>query len=141
MKHRLAAAVAAGTLVFLFVWQQVQATRLGFELDGARRAVQEAKARNAYLRLELERRTAPAELASLAREKLGMLPPHPESVVLLAQAAERPRPVAETQPARVAEAASRTGGKVLLAAGPRPNPRLGTQLLSWLLPSDLPRWR
>ena len=84
------AATGVAALVFLFAWEQVQATRLGFELDGARRGVQEAGSRNAYLRLELERRTAPAELALSARDRLGMLPPSPDAIVMLEHAASRP---------------------------------------------------
>ncbi|MBI4346782.1 MAG: hypothetical protein HY553_07990 [Elusimicrobia bacterium] len=136
---RWLAATGAAALVFLFVWQQVQATRLGFELDGARRSVQETRARCAYLRLELERRTAPAELALSAREKLGMLPPSPDSVVMLEHAAARP--TAAPEPVLVARAprGPSPGGPPLPEASGKP--RVGTHLLSWLLPPDTPRWR
>ncbi|MBI5200416.1 MAG: cell division protein FtsL [Elusimicrobia bacterium] len=137
MKQWLAATGAA-TLVFLFAWEQVQATRLGFELDGARRGVQEARSRHAYLRLELERRTAPAELASMARDRLGMLPPSPDAVVVLEHAASRPSAPIET----IAAIAPRVPAPRLQPGDAPPvRARIGTHLLSWLLPPDAPRWR
>src|SRR5438105_4405305 len=89
MTKKLAAAACAG-VVFVVAWERVQTTRLGFELEKTRHAAQEARDKNAYLRLELERRTAPAELASLARERLGMVPPSPGAIVELEQAQDRP---------------------------------------------------
>lgn len=133
------AATGAAALVFVFVWQQVQATRLGFELDGARRGVQEARARNAYLRLELERRTAPAELALLARDRLGMLPPSPDAIVMLEHASARPTVPVEVLVAKGPDRLAPAGP----AAGDAPGvkARIGTQLLSWLLPPEAPSWR
>ena len=139
-------AVAAGG-VFLIVAEQVEATKLGFQLDDARRLLDKTRERGDYLRFELERRTTPTELATLARERLGMVPPSPDAVVELERANDRPLQA----PPLLADA-----GAALFegpAAAPAPvAARLEglrfaglaaarTQLLSWLLPPDPPRWR
>ncbi|MBI4422703.1 MAG: cell division protein FtsL [Elusimicrobia bacterium] len=139
MKRWLAATTAAAA-GFLFVWEQVQATRLGFELDRARRCVQEARGRTAHLRLELERRTAPAELASLARERLGMVPPSPDSLVILAQAAARPleAPAALPRPRAAGLTVAAAAAETLAPAGA--GHVLRSQLLSWLRPPEPDAW-
>lgn len=80
-------------LILLLVWEQVQATRLGYRVEEARGAVQAQENQNAYLRLELQRWKSPARLSEAARRRLGMQPALPSSIVLLpAPPPERPAP-------------------------------------------------
>ena len=83
-------AAAAAALAFLFLTEQVQATRLGYELGSARMEFNTRRDRVAYLRLELDRLHSPERLARLAKTRLGMRPPTPESVLVLGNNVERP---------------------------------------------------
>ena len=86
---RRAAKIASGALLLLaLVWQHVQATRLGYEVERSRRQVQSLKGRLAGLRAELEAASAPARLAERARTRLGMFPASPESLRRLPEAPE-----------------------------------------------------
>jgi len=88
-------AASAAALAFVFLTEQVQATRLGYELGSARSAIKARRDRVAYLRLELDRLHAPQRLASLAQSRLGMTPPMPESLIVLGNTVDRPLRVAE----------------------------------------------
>ncbi|MBI3549912.1 MAG: cell division protein FtsL [Elusimicrobia bacterium] len=108
-------------LTFLFVWQQIQSVRLGYEVEKARTSIEDQKRRNAYLKLEIERQMAPAEISRLARERLKMSAPAPGAIVVLDTG--RTQDAAAASPARLArwpKAALRTTRNWLLAARPRP---------------------
>ncbi|MCX5788658.1 MAG: hypothetical protein NTX64_09185 [Elusimicrobia bacterium] len=159
--NRWVAAAAGGA--FLLVTEQIQATHLGFELDKTQRSVREARDHEAHLRFQLDQETTPGELAVLARSRLGMIPPNPDAVVLLDQANDRPvqAPPPLFATAGPAEELSPAGAPRVGTAEPHiaiAEPRVGaaerfdrvrsagasilrTQLLSWLLPPDSPRWR
>lgn len=84
MKTKTIVLCAAGTaMAFLLVWEQVQATRLGYKVSRRRAQLRRRLDRTAYLRLELARVQAPARLAVEARRRLGMAPAGPESLVFL----------------------------------------------------------
>jgi len=72
------------SLVFLFyVWGKLDLVRVGYQLDelsSKRAALQREHDR---LQLDLSRLTAPNRIAWEAREKLNLLPPRPEQVVLV----------------------------------------------------------
>lgn len=104
----LIAALAAPSLLFL--WEQTQATRLGYRVSKVQAEVKRANARLDYLRLELERLGAPESIADAARRRLGMAPPLPESVVVLGAARFAPPPA--------------------VAAAPRPEPPQAPPLLA-----------
>lgn len=108
--------VALALPALLFLWEQVQATRLGYEVSRTQAEVKRAHARLDYLRLELERLGAPESVASAARRRLGMAPPLPESVVVLGAARVAPPPpaLAAAPKPRMPEAPP------LLAARPAP---------------------
>ncbi|MBI4051574.1 MAG: hypothetical protein HY400_03620 [Elusimicrobia bacterium] len=83
-KIRFAVGVlVASLLVFLFVWQHVQATRLGYEVQDVRKNIQWQKSKNAYTRLQLQRLVSPARIAQEASRRLGMSAPGPTQIVLL----------------------------------------------------------
>lgn len=85
----IVASLSAG-LLFVFLWQQLQATRLGYAMGRARAEVRTQRERNAYLRMELARLCAPERLAREARSRLGMAPPVPEAIVFLGSTVARP---------------------------------------------------
>ncbi len=70
--------LSASLVVLALVWQHIQATRLGYQVEGSRRQAQALKARIASLRAELESSLSPAQLALRARSRLGMQPASPE---------------------------------------------------------------
>ena len=79
----IALCAACTSLVFLFVWEQVQATRLGYKVSRRRAELRQRQDRTAYLRIELARLRAPARLAEEAQRRLQMAPAEPESLVFL----------------------------------------------------------
>lgn len=85
---------AIASLAFLFLTEQVQATRLGYELGSTRSELKTRKDRVAYLQLELDQLHTPERLAHLAKSRLGMRPPAPESLIVLGNEVDRPLHVA-----------------------------------------------
>ncbi|TBR17465.1 hypothetical protein EPO15_16820 [bacterium] len=115
-KRTLLTIVALASPLLLFLWEQVQATRLGYEVSKTQTEVKRAQARLDYLRLELERLGAPESVAAAARRRLGMSAPLPESVVVLGAARIAPPPPAAVAVAAPVEAEA----PPLLAARPGP---------------------
>ncbi|NNN04860.1 MAG: hypothetical protein HKL90_03070 [Elusimicrobia bacterium] len=83
------AARFAGTaaLVLFLCWQHVQATRLGYRVESARREAAQRRGRVESLRLDLERRLSPQQVAARAA-RLGMVPADPRA---LRRLEDRPR--------------------------------------------------
>jgi hypothetical protein len=71
------------SLVLVFIWEQVQSTRLGYRVEQTRGAMQTQENLNAYLRTELQKFKSPARLMEQAKRRLKMDPPAPSSIVLL----------------------------------------------------------
>lgn len=86
---RLTAGIAATAAVFAFLWQQIQATRLGYEVGEARAVLRRQREANEYLRLELAGLNSPERLAREAQARLGMSPPTPESLIVLGSPGQR----------------------------------------------------
>lgn len=84
-KNYIIPSVAVLGSVFLFLWQQVQATRLGYVVGQTRAALHQQQEHNAYLRLELAHLQAPERIAKDAHGRLGMSAPNPESLVFLGE--------------------------------------------------------
>lgn len=82
-KKTLVTLLALASPLFLFLWEQVQATRLGYRVSKTQTELRRSRERVAYLRLELESLNAPESVAAAARRRLQMAPPQPESVVVL----------------------------------------------------------
>lgn len=72
--------VGAALLVLALAWQHVQATRLGYQVERARRQCRVLKGRVAALEMQFESRLSPAELARLAESRLSMEPASPEAI-------------------------------------------------------------
>jgi len=79
---------AASLLGLALVWQHIQATRLGYQVEQARREGNILKGRIAALRIDLETDLSPAQLAQTAKSRLGMFPAGPEALRFL----DRPVP-------------------------------------------------
>lgn len=80
--RRTAKFAGLGTLGLLLCWQHVQATRLGYEVESARRCVREMRSRVAGLRNRVDETLSPAALASRAGS-LGMVAAAPEALRVL----------------------------------------------------------
>lgn len=74
--------MAASLVVLGLAWQQVQATRLGYQVEKARRAEQLLRGRLGALQMKLETDLSPAQLANQAKA-LGMIQAGPESLRVL----------------------------------------------------------
>ena len=73
----------ASLLVLAMVWQHIQATRLGYEVESSRKETHRLKGRIASLQMDLQRSVSPARLASQARSRLGMFPVNPASLRIM----------------------------------------------------------
>lgn len=82
----MAGFAALALLTFLFLWEQVQATQLGYEVGKAQKTLRSQTQTNAHLRFELARLNAPERLAKEAEERLQMAPPDPERQIFLGKA-------------------------------------------------------
>ena len=80
--HRNLKIAAIGFSVLALVWQHIQATRLGYEVEKARRESHQLAARIGAMQMDLQVSVSPARLAARA-ERLGMFPASPESLRLL----------------------------------------------------------
>lgn len=71
--------IGAGALVLFLCWQHVQATRLGYQVETARRQARRLDSRVAELRVQLEERLSPGEVAARASQ-LGLVPVSPDAL-------------------------------------------------------------
>jgi hypothetical protein len=74
----------AGALVLFLCWQHVQATRLGYQVESARRETMGRRGRVAALRVELEQRLSPEQVAARAA-RLGLVPAAPDALRRLSE--------------------------------------------------------
>lgn len=94
MKKRkyLTLIATAGGLFLAFVWESVQATKLGYCVEQARRELKSAQNTNEYLRHELQSSLSPDRLQALAQQRLGMIAPDPDQIIMLGEPHEKVRP-------------------------------------------------
>ena len=65
--------IAAGAFFLMaMVWQHVQATRLGYQVEKARQKILAMRCANGALRMQLESQLSPVNLSLQARGRLGM---------------------------------------------------------------------
>ncbi len=69
----------AGALVLFLCWQHVQATRLGYRVEAARKEATVRHGRVTALRMELEAVLSPEQVAARAG-KLGLIPATPDAL-------------------------------------------------------------
>jgi hypothetical protein len=69
--------------VLALAWQQIEATRLGYQVERSRAQLHALQGRLGTLQMDLQTSLSPAQLALQARTKLGMQPASPECLRLL----------------------------------------------------------
>jgi hypothetical protein len=69
----------AGALVLFLCWQHVQATRLGYRVEAARKQARDLTSRVDSLRMRLDERLSP-EAVAVRAERLGMVPAAPAAL-------------------------------------------------------------
>jgi NAD(P)-dependent dehydrogenase (short-subunit alcohol dehydrogenase family) len=74
----------AGALVLFLCWQHVQATRLGYQVESARRETLELRGRVAAMRVDLDERLSPEQVAARAA-RLGFVPASPDALRRLSE--------------------------------------------------------
>jgi len=79
---KLSILAAAGAVFFLFAWENVQATRLGYNIEGLRREIKDLENSNNYLKKEIRTSLSPEKLQTEAL-KIGLVYPEPDALVLL----------------------------------------------------------
>lgn len=67
---------------FLFAWENVQAVKLGYNIEKLRREIKDLESANTYLKKEIQVSLSPEKLEAEAT-RLGMVYPEPGAVVLL----------------------------------------------------------
>lgn len=75
--------VVASLGVLALAWQQIEATRLGYRVEAARKNVTSLQGRLGALQMDLQTSLSPAQLAQQARTRLGMQPASPDSLRIL----------------------------------------------------------
>jgi len=86
----LALVVACASLITIgglaFIWQRYEFVRLGFEVASLRQRQTQLLERIGPLEIEVEYLSRPERIETIARERLGMQPPKPGSVIVLQRA-------------------------------------------------------
>ena len=79
---RLALLAAAGAVFFIYAWENLQATRLGYDIEGIRKDIKDFENANNYLKKEIRISQSPERLQAEAL-KLGLIYPEPDALVVL----------------------------------------------------------
>ena len=69
-------------VLFVFVWENIQATKLGYRIENTRQEIKEFTNANKYLSKEIQTALSPENLQKKAL-MLGMIYPEPASVIIL----------------------------------------------------------
>ena len=81
---------AAGAVFFVYAWENIQATRLGYSIEGLRKEIKDLENTNNYLKKEIRVSLSPEKLQAEAL-KIGLVYPEPDALVLLDDsAADKP---------------------------------------------------
>jgi hypothetical protein len=86
---RLALLAAAGAVFFIYAWENLQATRLGYGIEGLRKEIKDSENANKYLKKEIRLSLSPEKLQAEAL-KLGLVYPEPDALVMLDDAGNKP---------------------------------------------------
>ncbi len=73
---------ASGAVFFIFAWENIQATRLGYSIEGLRKEITDLENNNNYLKKEMRSSLAPEKLQAEAL-KIGLVYPEPDALILL----------------------------------------------------------
>ena len=69
--------------VLALAWQQIEATRLGYRVENARKRIHVLHGRIGALERDVQTSLSPAQLALQARARLGMQPASPDTLRIL----------------------------------------------------------
>ena len=69
-------------VLFVFVWENIQTTKLGYRIEKTRQEIKKFTNNNKYLSKEIQIALSPEKLQKKAL-KLGMIYPEPASVIIL----------------------------------------------------------
>lgn len=87
----LAVLGAVFAVCFIFVWENVQALKLGYTIEKIRREIKDLESSNTYLKKEIQASLSPERL-EVAALRLGMVYPEPGAVVMLDSAPGQANP-------------------------------------------------
>ncbi|MBI4248294.1 MAG: hypothetical protein HY611_02235 [Elusimicrobia bacterium] len=82
-KRKLAALFGLSAVVFVLVWQHVEATRLGYQVQKVRKKITWQAGQNAYYTQQIQNFKSPDRLMARASRELNMVIPPPEAIVSL----------------------------------------------------------
>ncbi|MBI4802343.1 MAG: hypothetical protein HY796_07445 [Elusimicrobia bacterium] len=83
---KYATLLSTGAVFFVFAWGNVQATRLGYNIEELRKEIKVLETGNKYLKKEIQLSMSPERLQAEA-VKLGLVYPEPDTIVLLEEKA------------------------------------------------------
>ena len=69
-------------VLFVFAWENIHATKLGYRIEKTRQEIKEFTNANKYLSKEIQTALSPEKLQNKAL-KLGMIYPEPASIIIL----------------------------------------------------------
>jgi cell division protein FtsL len=75
--------VAGVLLVFVFVWERVDVVRLGYQIERLKTQKVLLERERDQLQVKFSALTAPARIAKVATEKLGLVPPQQGQVLMV----------------------------------------------------------
>jgi cell division protein FtsL len=82
--------VAGVILVFVFVWERVDVVRLGYQIERLKTQKVLLERERDQLQVKFSALSAPARIAKVAMEKLGLVPPQQGQVLMVHQPGEVP---------------------------------------------------
>jgi cell division protein FtsL len=82
--------VAGVLLVFVFVWERVDVVRLGYQIERLKTQKVLLERERDQLQVKFSALTAPARIAKVATEKLGLVPPQQGQVLMVHLPGEAP---------------------------------------------------
>jgi cell division protein FtsL len=82
--------VAGVLLVFVFVWERVDVVRLGYQVERLKTQKILLERERDQLQVKFSALTAPARIAKVATEKLGLVPPQQGQVLMVHMPGEAP---------------------------------------------------
>lgn len=89
--------LAAMSLLLAFVWERVDIVRLGYRIERLKSDKVRLERERDELQVRVSSLTSPERIAKVATEKLGMVPPRQDQVVLVRLEPEVPSPAAPTE--------------------------------------------
>ena len=82
--------VAGVLLVFVFVWERVDVVRLGYQIERLKTQKILLERERDQLQVKFSALTAPARIAKVATDKLGLVPPQQGQVLIVHQPGDVP---------------------------------------------------